>query len=113
MNNTAFHSITSLQYDLKHARERIQSFESGAEYRKRELRISRIIRYYERKVRQLEQENEKLKQHGEKMMDMWFQTFEDVQEECRRKVQEANKAMDEMSEKLSRKEENFFDGGNE
>lgn len=105
MNNTAFHSITSLQYDLKHARERIQSFESGAEYRKMELRISRIIRYYERKVRQLEQENEKLKQYGEKMMDMWFQTFEDVQEECRRKVQEANKAMDEMSEKLSRKEE--------
>lgn len=105
MNNTAFHTITSLQYDLKHARDRIQSFESGAEYRKMELRISRIIRYYERKVRQLEQEVEKLKLNGEKMMDMWFRTFEDVQEECRRKVQEAYKAMDEMSQKLRKKEE--------
>lgn len=105
MNNTAFHTITSLQYNLKHAQDRIQSFESGAEYRKLELRISRTIRYYERKIRQLEREVEKQKQHGEKMMGMWFQVFEDIQEECSRRVAEAVKAVDEMSQKLRKKEE--------
>ena len=105
MNNTAFHAITSLQYELKHARDRVKSFENGDEYRKLETSVFRIRKYYERKIAQKDREIENLKRYCEKMMHMWFDVFEDVQEECIRKVAEANKAADEMSQKLRKKEE--------
>lgn len=104
MNKTAFHTITSLQYDLKHARDRIASFESGAEYRKMMLSNSRIRKYYERQLRLRDRKISAWRRQTEEMMKMWFQVFEDVQEECRRKVAETDKLVAEMSRKLGEKE---------
>lgn len=105
MISPAFLAETSLQYELKHARDRIRSFESGEEYKKMEMKISRLIRYYERVLEKKNQEIEKLQRKAYAIMEMWFKVFQDIQEETGKKLEEKNRLLEKLQAQLQKNRE--------
>ena len=77
-----------LQYQVKNQKDKIKRFESGAEYQKMQEGNRRIRHYYERKLSALGKELGECHIRESRNRNQWFQVFQDVQDECERRIQE-------------------------
>ena len=97
---SCFEMITTLQYRLKAALDRIKDFESGDIFLKMKEGQRRLQNYYERRVRCLKREVASLKRQLVANREMWFRTFQDLQEECQKKLEKISQQVEKLQEKL-------------
>lgn len=101
---TDFEYLSCLQYQNKALREKVESFESGEEYRKMAEANRRLRRYYDRQVKEKDKEISSLRREAKKNLDGWFMVFEDVQEECRRKLEEKEAQIEHLHDIIREKD---------
>ena len=100
MSSDAIIRNLDFDYKMRALRHRVEEFESGAIYQKLETGMSRIRRYYERRLRAKETEIEKLHRNLTSNQTMWFQVFEDVQKEALKTISQKEKQITSMKERI-------------
>ena len=81
-----FEADTYRQYRIKALEHRTSSFENGAEYIKLRTGRDRMRSYYEGRIRQLKNEVSGLERELTRMLDKWYEVFEDVCRECEKRI---------------------------
>lgn len=89
-------SYAAQQYRIKALKEKVEGYENGSLFLKMKEGQRRQRAYYERRLLELKKEIGGLHSAGKKNREMWFQTFQDVQDECSRKLALKDKELEEM-----------------
>lgn len=105
MTNAEFRRYTHLEYRLRHAEQKVASFESGDEYRKLNLGNCRIRNYYERNIRFKDREIARLHREIVDNRKNWFQVFEDLQKEEERRIRELERIIEKKDATVRKKDE--------
>ncbi|MCD8154950.1 MAG: transposase [Clostridiales bacterium] len=92
------------QNRIKALEDKVKGFESGEMYTKMEKGQRRQRAYYERQIRKCKKDLAASREREKRSRDMWFQVFQDVQDECRKELARKDRQLEEMSEKLSKSE---------
>lgn len=99
-----YNIYVGMQNKIKNQEKRIAALESATEFQRLEESNRRIRRYYEGKLQAAQKEIASLHQRNQSNLDMWFEVFEDVQEECLRQIRDMEKQL-EAKDKLLRKKD--------
>ena len=91
---------TALQYRCRNAEARVKEFENGDAYRKMAAGKAAMRRYYEHKIRKLEKEIDRLERQTVTNREKWFEVFQDVQDECAKRVAVVLKEMEKLQQGL-------------
>lgn len=94
--------IASLQYRNKALERENQALKNGSIYKKLILGRERMQRYYEKRLKRCEKELETFEKKLRRSLDMWFQVFQDVQDDCAEKLAAKDALLGEMIQKLQK-----------
>lgn len=97
--------IMYLQYQVKNQKDKIKRFESGAGYQKMQEGNRRLRHYYERKLSARDKELGECHIRESRNRTRWFQVFQDVQDECERRVREIEAERDYWKERAGQEAE--------
>ena len=97
----SYEMYTALQYRCRHAEMRVKEFEGGQAYRKAEMSKARLRSYYDRKVRKLSEEVIRLERQVIQNREMWFKVFQDVQDECGKRMASISKEIEKLMAELA------------
>jgi len=109
MNNTKFEFITNLQYKAKTLSAELESFKSGEKYIKMNSNFDKQLAAKDQAVKKLGQELAKANSEIIKIRNMWFEVFEDMEKEHRKKLLEKDLQIKKLEEKLLKWEEALDD----
>lgn len=110
--NTPFEFIANLQYRLKAATEEVMAFKSGEKYIKLQEEHSKEIRFFERKVSQLEKEISISHVQIITTRNQWFEVFEDMEKEYEHKLDRSRRLNQVMEKRALEAERQLDDARN-
>lgn len=96
MSNYYYHLSTSLQYENKHLRDRIKSFESGEEISRIRRDHAKEISKKDREIKSLKKELAETRAQLKSNRMHWMEVNEDVLAEAEKMVDLANRRLQEM-----------------
>lgn len=105
--------IASLQYRNKALERENQNFRNGSIYVKLIRGRDRMQRYYEKQLKRYEKKLEALEKELRESLNMWFQVFQDVQDNCAEKLAAKDALLGEMIQKLQKLREKLRKKSNE
>lgn len=96
MNDQQYFLTTSLSYQLKAARQELDSFRSGEAYVKLRADYEKIIRDQNLTIKKLRQERDDFSFSRKEITRQWMKVLEDVQKEHEKEVKRLKKAIAEL-----------------
>lgn len=102
--NHSFEYVTTLEYRLKAALNKIAAFESGEKYVQMEKYFWGIIRKLESEIKSLKQELEKAHAETIKVRNCWFDVADDLEREKQKELNKAQKLCDKMEKRALKAE---------
>ncbi len=96
MNNQQYFLTTSLSYQLKAARQELDSFRSGEIYVKLRTDYEKIIRDQDFTIKKLRQERDDFSFSRKAITKQWMEVLEDVQKEHEKEVKKLKKTITEL-----------------
>ena len=103
--NSAFEYITTLQYRLKVANDKLAAFETGEKYVQMENNFRGIIRRLEARIKDLEAEVARAHAETVTVRNHWMEVTEDLNKECEKKLQKSHTALKRMEKRALGAEE--------
>lgn len=105
--------IASLQYRNKALERENQNFRNGSIYVKLIRGRKRMQQYYEKQLKRYEKKLAALEKELRESLNMWFQVFQDVQDDCAEKLAAKDALLGEMIQKLQKLKEKLRKKSNE
>lgn len=103
--NSAFEYISTLQYRLKVANDKLAAFETGEKYVQMENNFRGIIRRLEARIKDLEAEVARAHAETVTVRNHWMEVTEDLNKECEKKLQKSHTALKRMEKRALGAEE--------
>lgn len=94
--------IASLQYRNRALEKENENFRNGSIYKKMMIGQKRMRHYYEKQLKQYKKKLAALEKEKYAVLDMWFQVFQDVQDDCTKKLAAMDARIEEMIGKLQK-----------
>lgn len=102
--NSSFEYITALEYRLKAAKNETAAFKSGEKYIQMEQHCRRTVRRLESRIKVLESELAKAHAETVTVRNYWFDVAGDVEQEKKKELCKAAKAVKNMEKRALKAE---------
>lgn len=102
--NVDYDFYTSQQYHMKNLESRIRGFESGEIYQKMQLGQKRQRHYYEQELAHKDKKIAQMRKQEQNNLKMWFEVFEDIQQESDRRASAYEKQLKKEEERALKAE---------
>lgn len=99
MTNKAFFSMTAQQYELQRLTRKVASLESGVEIVKLKKEKNKLLKYYDKIIKKLKKELELSHAETTKVCRIWFEVFEDLEQEKQKIIEKMNKEIEVLKKK--------------
>lgn len=103
--NSSFEYISTLQYRLKAANDKLAAFETGEKYVQKKNIFWGIIRRLEARIKDLEAEVARAHAETVTVRNHWMEVIEDLNKECEKKLRKSQTALKRMEKRAMSAEE--------
>lgn len=100
----SFSFVTSLQYQLKAALAQLAAFQSGKKYQDMQEAHRKEVHSLKQKEKQTQEELSQTRRDMVRARNHWFEVFEDLEKECRKKVEKLEKQLRAVLERALKAE---------